>query len=136
MLGRGASLILLFPSLSLSFDFSLLAINGLRERYVGFVLTTAKAIYRCVSSCLAMGDLLQFVSRAELEQRKVRAERPDWKEWIPVYGLHVAMQDAICGRPSFLSDTLSESMRDVKTRYQAYQFGVVLLALTYPAPYA
>jgi len=76
-----------------------------------------------------MGDLLQFVQREEL--RRKTHPKPDWKEWIPLYGVHVAMQAAKHGRPNHLDGVMERG----EVRFLYYHFGIPLL-LTYLKPYA
>lgn len=43
-----------------------------------------------------------------MEQKELtleqRTESPDWKQWIPVYGMYKAITDARAGKPSIAED--------------------------------
>ncbi len=53
-------------------------------------------------------ELAPFKIGVVIEDRRIpKIERPDWKQWIPVYGVYQVFHDIMRGRPTVADNTYS-----------------------------
>jgi len=67
-------------------------------------------------------------------ENKVGQEKPDWKQWLPLWGMYQVNKDAKNGKPTIMDDENSWKY-NLSIVHQAISFTASYAGLYYAFPY-